>query len=332
MMVNVTEEKGGGSAAQRLYDAVARWNADTGNGLADMIHAACQALVDGLDSPTLRELAGASVKDSSRDVGELVSKSLDELQIPYPGTVPPGFTVAAGGGVTRRPGVDSLRLEVTLASGDAGGGFQVQVYVNGVEMTSAGAGLGMDPYDVLVPTDHLVAAAQPRTVPIARCGCGEYGCGSTDVTITRDGDLVHWDWSIEVPMNRGVSFAAAQYDSEVTRVAGDHSWESPERTAGRLALTDMDRERLLTYGLRPSWVANDYRDHDVFRVTLQIDGDYQVFVDTPWRGRGPEELAREVCATLALPPREWRATWHAIKPALNEPPKIAGPSWQREQF
>jgi hypothetical protein len=230
------------------------------------------------------------------------------------------------------PGDDLLRLEVTPASGDAGGGFQLQIYVNEVEMTSAGAGLGMDPYDVLVPTNRLVAASQPRTVPIARCTCGVYGCGSTDVTITRQGDRVHWDWSIEVPMNRGASFAASQYDLEVTRVAADHSWETAERTAGRLALTDMDRERLLTYGLRPSWVANNHRDHKLFRLALQIDGDYQVFVDTPWRDHSPEELALEVCTTLARNPREWSASWHAIKPTLIEPPDIAGPAWRHEQF
>jgi hypothetical protein len=44
MMVDVTE-KDGGSLEQRLYDAVARWNADTGYGFADMIHAACEALI-----------------------------------------------------------------------------------------------------------------------------------------------------------------------------------------------------------------------------------------------------------------------------------------------
>ena len=47
-------------AEQTLYDAVARWVPDSGYGPSGMIDAACQALVDGLDSPTLRELAGAS--------------------------------------------------------------------------------------------------------------------------------------------------------------------------------------------------------------------------------------------------------------------------------
>jgi hypothetical protein len=245
-----------------------------------------------------------------------------------PATVPPGFTVAASGGVARRPGVDLLRLEVA-AVGEPDDGFQVRVYVNDVEMTSAGAGLGMDPYDVLVPTNRLVAGPEPRRVPIARCECGVYGCGSTDVTITRDGDLVHWDWLIEVPMSRGVSFMAMQYDDEVARVSADHTWETAERTAGRLVLTDVDRERLSAYGLRPSWVANDYRDHELFRVALQIDGDYQIFVDTPWRGADPVELARQVCATLARPPHEWHATWHAIQRSLTGPPTIAGPDWHQ---
>lgn len=331
MMAGVTEQDGG-SAEQRLHDAVARWNVDTGYGLADLIDEACQALIDGLDSQALRELAGASVKDSSWDIRELVATSLDELDIPYPGTVAAGFTVAAGGGVARRLGVDSLRLEVVAAGDEAGGGFQVRVYVNDVEMTSAGAGLGMDPYDVLVPTNRLVVGFEPHTAPIARCGCGVYGCGSTDVTITRDGELVQWDWLIEVPMSRGASFVAKQYDDEVTRAYADHTWEIPERTAGRLVLTDMDRDRLGDYGLGSSWVANDYRDHELFRVALQIDGDYQVFIDTPWRGAGPEELARQVCATLARPPHEWRATWHAIKPSLTRPPTIAGPGWRQHRL
>ncbi|WP_407567041.1 hypothetical protein [Polymorphospora sp. A560] len=318
----------GESAEQRLYDAATRWDVDSGYGPADMIDAACRALVDGLDSPALRELAGTSARDSSWDIRELVRTALDELRIPRPGAVPTGYAVAAGGGTTRRPGVDSLRLEVRPAQSPAGGDFQVLVHVNGAEMTSAGAGLGMDPYDLLVPTSGLAAADRPRTVPIARCTCGVYGCASTDVTITRDGDRVHWEWSKEVPMHRAVTFAATGYDAELARVAADHSWETPARTAGRLVLTGIDRERLLGHGLRADWVAHSYGDDDTFRIALGLDDDYQIFVDIPVRGRGPEELAREVCATLARPPARWRATWHAIKPTLTGPPKIAGRSWR----
>jgi hypothetical protein len=285
-----------------------------------------------LDSPTLRELAGASPRDSSWDIRELAIKTLDELGIPQPGTMPPGVAIAAGGGVARRTQIDSLRRAVTPAAGGGGGGFQVEVYVNGEEMTSAGAGLGMDPYDLLIPVNRLLAAPQAHTVPIARCERGVYGCGSTDVTITRDGDLVHWDWSIEVPMNRGVSFLTLQYDAEVERVAADYSWETAERTAGRLVLSQVDQDALLAHGLAVSWVANSHRDPELFRVALHLADDYQVFVDTPWRNRGPAELADEVRKTLARGPSTWQASWHAIRPPLTGPPPIASRSWRREQF
>jgi hypothetical protein len=319
------------SAEQRLYEALSQWTADTERGPADMIDAVCQALVDGLDSPALRDLAGASARDRSSDIRELAIRTLEELGIPQPGTLPAGYAVAVAGGLVRRTRVDSLHLAVVSTPEHAGAEFAVQVYVNDEEMTSAGAGLGMDPYDVLIPTNRLLATSQPHTVPIARCECGTYGCGSTDVTITRDDDLVHWDWLIEVPMPRGVSFAGAQYDAEVQRVAADHSWETPARTAGRLVLTDLDRDALQQHGLAVSWVANYHRDPKLFRVALQLGDEYQIFLDTPWRGRDPRELADEVCRTLARGPGKWRAGWHAIKPTLPGPPTIARRSWRQEQ-
>ena len=155
------------SAEQRLHDAAKRWTANTRYGPADLIRAAGQALVDGLDSPALRELAGASANDSSHDVARLLAAAFEELRIPEPGTVPLGYAVGAGG------------------------------------------------------------------------------------------------------------------------------------------------------------------DPQVFTVALHVDDDYQVFVDTPWRGRSPEELAREVCHTLAQPPQTWRASWLAIQPRLTNRPGIAGRDWRR---
>jgi hypothetical protein len=177
-----------------------------------------------------------------------------------------------------------------------------------------------------------MAEPQPHTVPIARCSCGVYGCGSTDVTITGDGEMVHWDWLIEVPMNRGVSFATVQYDAEVERVSRDHSWETAERTAGRLVLTYVDRDALRSHGLGVSRVANDYRDPELFQVALQYGDDYQIFLDIPWRNRSPQDLADEVCELLGRGPGKWRASWHAIKSTLPGPPPIARRSWRREQF
>ena len=169
------------SSEQRLHDAAAEWDQDRRYGSSGLIDAACQALIEGLDSPTLRELADASPRDSSWEIRELVGTTLDELGIPQPGSIPAGHVVAAGGGLARRTAVDVLRLAVLPAATGAGGGFEVRVHVNDAEMTSAGAGLGMDPYDLLIPTNRLLAMPQPHTVPIARCECGVYGCGSTDV-------------------------------------------------------------------------------------------------------------------------------------------------------
>jgi hypothetical protein len=73
-------------------------------------------------------------------------------------------------------------------------------------------------------------------------------------------------------------------------------------------------------------------DPDLFRVALQLGSDCQVFVDTPWQGRGPEELAAEIREKLTAPPHQWRATWHAIKPALAGPPQIAQRAWNRASF
>lgn len=231
----------------------------------------------------------------------------------------------------RGDGIDVLRLAVVPAVDVPGsdGEFLVEVYVNGVEMTSAGAGLGMDPSDLLIPTNRLVVTPRPHRVPIARCECGVYGCGATDVTITGDGELVHWDWRIEVPMDRGVSFAAAQYQAEVERLAADYSWETAGRTAGRLVCTHMDRAALGGYGLAAGWAGNVYHDPELFQVTLLLGGDYQIFVDFPWRGRTPEELADVVRQTLARRPAEWPASWHPIRPELTGPPAIAGPTWRR---
>jgi hypothetical protein len=186
----------------------------------------------------------------------------------------------------------------------------------------------MDPQFVLIPTNCLVATDQKHTVQIARCGaCGIHGCVDTDVTISRDGDVVHWEWSKDIPMDRNVSFDAAPYDLELARMSADLSWETPVRTAGRLVLTNVDRDHLLHYGLRPARVY--YHQGEMFTVGLEIEGEYQIWVDIPWLDRGPAELAAAACATLARPPSEWQATWFSNRGEVDEPPGIAGPSWQR---
>ena len=225
---------------------------------------------------------------------------------------------------------DRLRLEVVPAPEDVGD-FQVLVFVDDVEMTVKGAGLGMDPYDVLVPENRLVAGVEPRTVPIARCGCGVYGCDSTDVTIRRAGGVVHWDWEIEVPMRRGVTFPIAAYDAEVARAGSDHTWETPERRAGRLVLERADREVLAAHGLSIQWMADDFRDRSTFQACLGLGNRYQVFVRVPWDGRSADELADAVVAELRRAPQTWTAEWFPNQPGLDEPPLFAGRGWRRHR-
>ncbi|WP_285509647.1 hypothetical protein [Actinokineospora sp. NBRC 105648] len=212
---------------------------------------------------------------------------------------------------------DVLRLAVVPAPEEAGAGFQVRVHVNGDDVT---VGVGMDPYDLLVPHNRLLATAAPGRVPIGRCTCGDYGCCPTDVVVQRVGGLVLWAWS-----GNSATFVADQYDAEVARAVADHTWETPDRVAGRLLLAGLDRARLLDHGVTPDWVHHDER----FRFALRYGADYQLFLDVEWGDHTPESLAAEIRETLARPPRDWPVSWHAIDPALRDtPPAIAGPDWK----
>jgi hypothetical protein len=224
--------------------------------------------------------------------------------------------------------VDSLRLEVAPAESGSGDTFELKIFINGADVLPD-ASLGMDPFNVIIPTNHLLATEQPHTTRIGRCICGDYGCHPTDVTITHDGLLVHWDWLKHKPMNRRLTFDAAQYTTEVKRVACDFSWETPERTAGRLVLANADRSALRCYGIA-LWAAyNDWRDEGIFLTRLQIDDAFGVTLELPWAGRTPDELARQMCALLSQRPQDWTAAWHPSRQGANATPAIAGPRWTR---
>lgn len=327
------------SPEHRLYDAATRWYPEPHwGGPADLIEAATQCLVEGLDSPSLRVLAGASADDRAEELKSVLEAALDELSIPRPGELSPWKQVVAAGRTLSRAPTDSVRFEVR-AVGESVGGHELLVYVNDVEMTRIGAGMGMDPFDVLIPENRLVATPDPRQVPIARCECGTYGCGSTDVTIVREGDSVHWDWVYEVPIDHGVTFPADQYDHEVARLAADHSWERPEDTTARLVLQNTDKTALAANGLKVSWAAKDHADHDQFKVALFCGNDqydsaeagYQIFLRVPRTRRSPREVADDMLAELAKPPRKWRATWHSIKPGVTKAPPMASRRWRHEK-
>lgn len=208
------------SPEQSLYDSAIRWSPVPGkDGTKELIDAAVQALCDGLDSPTLRLLAGASPTDRGDEIQPLLEAALDELAIPQPGTIPPWQRIVCGGTTFSRLPTDRIRFDIEPSPNEVIGGFQLLVYVNEVELTASAAGMGMDPFDILIPANQLVATAQPRVVPIVRGDCGAFGCcDSQAVTIVRDGASVHWDWHREGAIDRGLSFLADEYDAEVSRI------------------------------------------------------------------------------------------------------------------
>lgn len=320
------------SPEQRLYDAACRWSSAPGYESKDLIDGAVRALVDGLDSPALRQLAGASASDRSDEIQSLLDDTLDQLRIPRPGGIDPWKRVMSGGRIFSRLPKESIRFEVAPAGKEVSG-HQLLVYVDGVEMTSKGAGMGMDPFDVLIPENRLEATTTTQRVPIARCECGEYGCGVTDVNIIRDGDVVHWDWLQEVPMRHGVTFNAEQYDAEVARVAADHGWERPQDTTARLVIEGADDASLADRGLRISWAAADYRDPSLFVVSfMTTDNNFQVFIRVPSEGREPGVVADDVLGLLNKQPSKWPATFHALQPKVTARPSMAGWRWKREQI
>lgn len=224
--------------------------------------------------------------------------------------------------------VDQIRFCVEPVPQDAGRGFEVQIFVNEAEMTRAGAGLGMDTNELLLPTNRFRPRAEPHRVAVARCGCGEYGCGSTDVLITSEDGVVHWDWLIEKPMNRRVTFDRADYLAEVDRLETDRSWETAERVVVRLVAQAVADLPLASNDLRYGFAGDYYADRTIFQVSLVLNDQYQIFVSFPWNDRTAEALATEIIATLKTEPRTWDAAWHGITPECREqPPAIAGSSW-----
>lgn len=227
--------------------------------------------------------------------------------------------------------MDELRLAVTgtdgVASGAPGGGFAVQVWINGIEMTERAAGLGMDPYDLLVPHNRLLPEHVPVTVPIARCGCGVYGCGETDVEIVQRESIVTWRWLKEKPGREKSEFDAGRYLEELARMSNDCSWETADRTAGRLILARFPSSATAR-DLRPDWLESAGRDREKFLVCVRYAERYQVYIAFDWQGHTPESLAEEVIQQLTEDPASWNAQWHAIHRGDAEP-AIAGPQWTR---
>ncbi|MFF2566663.1 hypothetical protein [Streptomyces sp. NPDC058084] len=71
------------SPRDRFQDIIALWGIGEA-GATEVVDAACTALVEGLDSPTLRILAGVPAREADYDVRELLPAVTSELGLPEP--------------------------------------------------------------------------------------------------------------------------------------------------------------------------------------------------------------------------------------------------------
>jgi hypothetical protein len=172
---------------------------------------------------------------------------------------------------------------------DAGitGGRELLVAIDGVLELRRWGGLGMEPDTLLNPEMPLLPAGpgQSADVLIQRCDCGEVGCGSLSVTISRDGDAVGWSnfRHGDEPVDLGpFVFDAAEYESELRRAHDDRSWESRSERIARLVTDQLRPEhggRPLSFEWATSWSPTtvevsyfEYRHNPEAGQTAQLDG------------------------------------------------------------
>ena len=185
--------------------------------------------------------------------------------------------------------------------------------------------MGLDPYDLLIEPCALRAGNSPHVALIGRCGCGIIGCGSIEVTIQKVGERVIWT---SADSSRSVQFEASQYHAEVERALNDHTWETADRTAGRLILQSIDRKLLLRQGLEFSWISGT-SDEGMMTVLLELTpGPYDVLVRVPWDGQGVEWIVNRFKNIFREPAETWpHVEWRPQKNGLGPPP-ITGPGWK----
>lgn len=207
----------------RFFDAVVRAvMADGEEWSTRIISAAVDALVDGLDSPSLGELAGQASDDDQAATERLLIAACEELGIPYPPRREHWEPREIGGRRWARIARDSIRFSIE-PSEDTLNDFELYIFINEIDVTR-GLGAGLDPIAALGPSNQFEASDLPRRISISACSaCGEVGCDPTWVDIWRDGETVQWEWLDAVPNGSfaGASFNAVDYDAEVARIRAD---------------------------------------------------------------------------------------------------------------
>lgn len=127
---------------------------------------------------------------------------------------------------------DDLRFTVVHQPEQVGNGTKnLIVSINDADVTRL-AGLAMPAVTSVFASGLLDGTDPERHVPLARCGCGDYGCAMTAVRVKRSQDVVTWEWVDDeplyaLPMQRPAIFDANHYDRELQRIRTDRSWREP---------------------------------------------------------------------------------------------------------
>jgi len=183
--------------------------------------------------------------------------------------------------------------------------------------------IGLDPDQLLLQPCALIPSTAGHKATIARCDCGEVGCGNVQVFVRSEDERVAW-----VDGDRTLRFSSSQYLSEIARAQSDTGWETPDRTAGRLVRQRVDRAVLARAGMTFDWASGRISKGQL-TISLRLEpGPYQVLVSIPWKEELPPEIADVAVAALRRDPRTWEAVGYFPQGGdLGDPP-LSGPGWK----
>jgi hypothetical protein len=286
---------------ERFVDSIGRMAGQRGEIWSRGVIAAAEtALVEGLDTPALRILAGqpSDEEDATR---LLLEAAFAELSLRNPQRSA-GMMSRTGPRMLAR---DSIGFRI-VPSDAAYGGHEVRILVNDTAVIPEDLA-GMDPQRLFLPTNSLVAGSSPQTVWIARSRT-EVDDVSAYVKISRDGDVVRWSWG-ELRLcgeyADGFVFPAAEYDREVARIDAERSWESPLDTITRALFERVDHAGLERRGIALRWVTPSRRVAQGVNVSLSslTDGaghhSFWADLDFAWDGREVDAVIESIVTELS---------------------------------